>query len=241
MRGPRGLAIFQKCAASDSSDLSEFEFRPGDPGGVNRGSKYAGDNTPRQQFARQHGCICWHPFSLSSLDPRHQFAAALRGEFKDVRFVGGARVELTEAPIPMHRTCFSRSWSGGCTNNIMIDGPDCGYNILRIVHRCWDHAPTPGDTDGEASNPGPRLRRRGPRSEAARAMRRERRQHLTIGTQPPPATEICEDMKFRILHANIRGWISHAAELTARVRLMDEKPDLICVNETFLNRIVEHI
>ncbi len=72
-------------------------------------------------------------------------------------------------------------------------------------------------------------------------MRRERRQHLTIGTQPPPATEIWEDMKFRILHANIRGWISHAAELTARVRLMDEKPDLICVNETFLNRTVEHI
>ena len=37
------------------------------------------------------------------------------------------------------------------------------------------HAPRPVATDGEAANPGPRLRRRGPRSAAAQKQRRERR------------------------------------------------------------------
>ena len=47
--------------------------------------------------------------------------------------------------------------------------------------------------------------------------------------------------KFHIFHVNIQGWLSHSAELTARVRLIDEKPDLICVNETFLNGTVENV
>ena len=40
---------------------------------------------------------------------------------------------------------------------------------------------------------------------------------------------------------NIRGWVSHAAELTAIIRSMKNKPDLVCVNETFLNHSVEDI
>ena len=48
-------------------------------------------------------------------------------------------------------------------------------------------------------------------------------------------------MKFRVLHVNIKGWISHAAELVAKLRRLTEKPDLICVNETALNRIIEHL
>ena len=35
------------------------------------------------------------------------------------------------------------------------------------------HPPEPEETDGEASTPGPRLRKRGPRSEEARANRRQ--------------------------------------------------------------------
>ena len=47
--------------------------------------------------------------------------------------------------------------------------------------------------------------------------------------------------KFRILHANIRGWISHMAELAATIRSMMKKPNIVCLNETFLNQAVEHI
>ena len=40
---------------------------------------------------------------------------------------------------------------------------------------------------------------------------------------------------------NIRGWISHATELAARIRQMQERPNVICVNETLIDRTIEHI
>ena len=68
---------------------------------------------------------------------------------------------------------------------------------------------------------------------------------LATGAQeqetPADSSFVWSEAKFRILHVNIRGWISHAAELAARIRQMQERPDLICVNETFLDRTVEHI
>ena len=100
------------------------------------------------------------------------------------------------------------------------------------------------ETDGEASNPGPRLRRRGPRSQAASALRLDRRSGRSADASSEEMLEerqLWQDMKFRVLHVNIRGWISHAAELVARLRRLTKKPDLICVNETFLNRTVEHL
>ena len=94
-------------------------------------------------------------------------------------------------------------------------------------------ARNPQTTDGEAANPGPRMRRRGPRSADA-IDRRASRQRLSSA---PVSDSNCDwtESRFRILHINIRGWTSHAAELTARIRQMDEKPDLIYVNETFLS------
>ena len=44
-----------------------------------------------------------------------------------------------------------------------------------------------------------------------------------------------------IMHVNIQGLISSCAELVARIRLMDTKPGLISVNETFLNRSVDTV
>ena len=43
---------------------------------------------------------------------------------------------------------------------------------------------------------------------------------------------------FSVLHVNIRGWRSHVDELTAYVQLLDKKPSVIVVNETFLNKAV---
>ena len=47
--------------------------------------------------------------------------------------------------------------------------------------------------------------------------------------------------QFKILHVNIRGWVNHAAELAARITLMDRKPDPVCINETFLDTAVRNI
>ena len=41
-----------------------------------------------------------------------------------------------------------------------------------------------------------------------------------------------------VLHVNIRGWRSHVDELTVFLSLMERKPELIAVNETFLNKSV---
>ena len=37
-------------------------------------------------------------------------------------------------------------------------------------------------------------------------------------------------------HLNVRGWKSKAAELTALIRLEEEKPAVVCITETFLDR-----
>ena len=96
-------------------------------------------------------------------------------------------------------------------------------------------------TDGEAANPGPRLRRRGPRSIEARERRRDRNFDRSQPLQIPDTSDVLVAQQFRILHVNIRGWASNSAELTARIRFMPARPDLICVNETFLDRTTEHV
>ena len=107
-----------------------------------------------------------------------------------------------------------------------------------------EFGPSAIETAGEAFHPGPRMRKRGPRSQAASASRLDRRSRRAFAANSDETTEerhIWQDMKFRVLHVNIRGWISHVAELVARLRRLQEKPDLICVNETFLDRTVEHL
>ena len=49
------------------------------------------------------------------------------------------------------------------------------------------------------------------------------------------------ESKFRMLHINIRERTSHVIELTTRIRQIYEKPYLIDVNATFLNRTSAHI
>ena len=44
-----------------------------------------------------------------------------------------------------------------------------------------------------------------------------------------------------ILHVNIQGWRSHMAELCAVIRIMTAAPDVVCVNETFLDKGVEDV
>ena len=41
-----------------------------------------------------------------------------------------------------------------------------------------------------------------------------------------------------ILQINVRGLVSHAAEVMGRLRLLPGLPMLLCFNETFLNKSV---
>ena len=41
--------------------------------------------------------------------------------------------------------------------------------------------------------------------------------------------------EFIILHCNIRGFLSHRAELEGQIRLLTTGPAMICLNETFLD------
>ena len=89
--------------------------------------------------------------------------------------------------------------------------------------------PSPEDTDGEAPHPGPRQRRRGPRSsegterqhERQDAHRKNQQREVTDKTGP------WSESKFNLLHLNIRGWVSHSAELLATIKNMQTAPDLV--------------
>ena len=95
---------------------------------------------------------------------------------------------------------------------------------MRIQRSSHDanFAPNPEATDGEAANPGSRMRRRGPRS--ADATDRRASMQAMSSALAFDSYFYWKESKFCILHINIRGWTSHATELTARIRQMDEKP-----------------
>ena len=91
---------------------------------------------------------------------------------------------------------------------------------------------------GEAAHPGPRLRRRGPRSLYSRTVRRNR--EGPANAIPESKVEGCET-GLKMLHLNLRGYLSYIAETTALLRGMEEKPFLASLNETFLSKAIEHV
>ena len=128
-------------------------------------------------------------------------------------------------------------------NMVTEDDNHCAANT-----KAWfqpkDWAPTPDRTDGEARLPGPHSnRRRGPRSDTACGNRLTRNGLIK---EEFKEAETCELLTWGgcscfqadsivIWHLNVQGLTSHAAELVARVRLAERKPDVICLNETFLD------
>ena len=44
-----------------------------------------------------------------------------------------------------------------------------------------------------------------------------------------------------MLHLNLRGYISHIAEVTALLREMRRKPLIVTLNETFLSKAIENV
>ena len=113
------------------------------------------------------------------------------------------------------------------------------FTIMIIVAiRFIQHVIFEGMRIGEAALPGPRLRRRGPRSLESGAARRNRE---------GPASDIqesnaenCENGLI-MLHLNLRCYLSHIAETTAILRGMEQKPFLVTLNETFLNKAIENV
>ena len=102
-----------------------------------------------------------------------------------------------------------------------------------------DHSPSPSATDGEASNPGQRLRRREPRSKDAVSRRRTK----FLDREPNQKAETARigNEDFEVLHVNIQGFRNSEVELSARIRLMPRKPDIVCLNETFLDASTKEV
>ena len=44
-----------------------------------------------------------------------------------------------------------------------------------------------------------------------------------------------------MLHLNMRGYVSHIAEVTALIRDLPAKPFLVSLNETFLSEAIEQV
>ena len=99
-------------------------------------------------------------------------------------------------------------------------------------------APKPVDTDGEAANPGPRQRRRGPRSDEA-VLKRKTRWVRIKQNQKSVKDVFLEDESITIAHVNIRGWLSNNATLHAQLDILEKRPEIVVVNESKLNRSVQ--
>ena len=85
------------------------------------------------------------------------------------------------------------------------------------------------------------MRRRELRSAASQSERRAASNRRPQEQETQPESSFAwRNNEFRILHANIRGLISHAANLAERICEMQDRPNLICVNETFFDRTIEH-
>ena len=93
------------------------------------------------------------------------------------------------------------------------------------------HAPRPGSTDGEASNPGPQLLKRGRRSVFATDKR-----NSALATD----RDLREDT-LRVWHCNVQGLQPRIPEIVATLRDMPQKPDLLCLNETWLDATTEQV
>ena len=76
-------------------------------------------------------------------------------------------------------------------------------------------------SEADAVEEGKRGRQRGPRSREARQRRLGRGEPNTTGHE-----------EFTILHSNVRGFILRVAELSARLRVMESKPSVLCLTET---------
>ena len=90
-----------------------------------------------------------------------------------------------------------------------------------------------------------RFRRRGPRSSDA-LLRRRHRRDLVVSPILPQGGGPCKSgpdpplfhADVTIFHCNIRGFRSNSPELEARLMIMEKKPCIICLTETWLNKSV---
>ena len=108
-----------------------------------------------------------------------------------------------------------------------------------VVTKLILHFVFEGTRIGEASHPGPRLRRRGPRSMDSREGRRRNREGPSSDDTETKLES--SEAGLTMLQINLRGFLSHIAEVTALLRGMDEKPFLVALNETFLTKAIENV
>ena len=69
------------------------------------------------------------------------------------------------------------------------------------------------------------------------AGRHESTKHLAI----VEGQQTCDEKYLSMLHINLRGYVSHIAEVTALLRGMVNKQFLVTLNETFLTKAIENV
>ncbi len=80
---------------------------------------------------------------------------------------------------------------------------------------------------------------RDPLPDAATLRRGQARQDsVDVGNGLCEARSVSIFSHFQVLHCNIRGFVSHRAELDARLQLLSGRPAFVCINETFLDESV---
>ena len=136
--------------------------------------------------------------------------------------------------------CFSfycsTGWRGHTPRNVVYEALAMPtLSDVAVSHVLRFHEPPPPTSspvlsewsfcEAEAVEEGKRRRHSGPRSREARQRRFGRGEPNTIGHE-----------EFTILHSNIRGFISRVAELSARLRLMESKPSVLFLTETWADK-----
>ena len=115
-------------------------------------------------------------------------------------------------------------------------------NTLVVAIRLIHHSTFEGMRIGEAAHPGPRLRRRGPCSWDSRAGRRRSGEESSSSALVTfESQQECRETCLEMLHFNLRGYISHIAEVTALLREMRGKPFVVNLNETFLSKAIDNV
>lgn len=111
------------------------------------------------------------------------------------------------------------------------------------VHSCpspllGESAPQLAEPVGATAGSGPRLRRRGPRSQHARERRALR---MGSRTGAERDSRLVSQPPFLIWHVTCQGLMSHLSEIAARLQLAAVMPGLLCLNEALFDRSVSDL
>ena len=163
------------------------------------------------------------PIFPSFFQPRTPEESPLRSAFVEKTADFGPRLRHRGPRSEHARARRALAWAS--------PSPSEAVHLFEAPHS-HESAPQTAEPDGATADSGPRLRRRGPRSEHARSRRT-----LPWASRSEPV-HFPQPSTYCIWYLNCQGLKSHLAEISARIHLAPAKPSLLCLNETFLDKAI---